>query len=264
MRKVHAHADDRNTTVVSELDLEGDTGDMAASLGIMVSDLLGLIRGVVFVEGEHDLVVIQSLFDHIPELRKVKDQLLIIPSRGHKAMPTASDSEIMLSYTTAEILVVVDNARNELLSDLRTRAMKMTQEGLKPSLIIGRLGLRELQQAASPEEKSLFQILERAIQKRHLSRVHFFGLSVHDVIMLFSPISFGLNQTWSELEMTFKNRADRSENFKDFLRRQGAMISTEMVKSAINDIDGEWPNDLIRLSNVMTGLVESNAISEMF
>ena len=82
--------------------------------------------------------------------------------------------------------------------------------------------------------------------------------------MLFSPISFGLNQTWSELEMTFKNRADRSENFKDFLRRQGAMISTEMVKSAINDIDGEWPNDLIRLSNVMTGLVESNAISEMF
>ena len=264
MRKVHAHADDRNTTVVSELDLEGDTGDMAASLGIMVSDLLGLIRGVVFVEGEHDLVVIQSLFDHIPELRKVKDQLLIIPSRGHKAMPTASDSEIMLSYTTAEILVVVDNARNELLSDLRTRAMKMTQEGLKPSLIIGRLGLRELQQAASPEEKSLFQILERAIQKRHLSRVHFFGLSVHEVIMLFSPISFGLNQTWSELEMTFKNRADRSENFKDFLRRQGAMISTEMVKSAINDIDGEWPNDLIRLSNVMTGLVESNAISEMF
>ena len=38
----------------------------------------------------------------------------------------------------------------------------------------------------------------------------------------------------------------------------------EMVKSAINDIDGEWPNDLVRLSNVMTGLVESNAISEMF
>lgn len=264
MRKVHAHADDRNTTVVSELDLEGDTGDMAASLGIMVSDLLGLIRGVVFVEGEHDLVVIQSLFDHIPELQKVEDQLLIIPTRGHKAMPTASDSEIMLSYTTAEILVVVDNARNELLSDLRTQAMQMAQEGLKPSLIIGRLGLRELQQAASPEEKSLFQILERAIQKRHLSRVHFFGLSVHDVIMLFSPISFGLNQTWSELEMTFKNRADRSENFKDFLRSQGAMISTEMVKSAINDIDGEWPNDLIRLSNVMTGLVESNAISEMF
>lgn len=264
MRKIHVHADDLNTTVVSELDLEGDTGDLAESLGIMVSDLLGLIRGVVFVEGEHDLVVIQSLFDHIPELRKVENQLLIIPARGHKAMPTASDSEIMLSYTTAEILVVVDNARNELLSDLRTRAMQMTQEGLKPSLIIGRLGLRELQQAASPEEKSLFQILERAIQKRHLSRVHFFGLSVHDVIMLFSPISFGLNQTWSELEMTFKNRPDRSENFKDFLRSQGATISTEMVKSAINDIDGEWPNDLVRLSNVMTGLVESNAISEMF
>jgi len=264
MRKIHVHADDLNTTIVSGLDLEGDTGDLAESLGIMVSDLLGLIRGVVFVEGEHDLVVILSLFDHIPGLQKVKDQLLIIPTRGHKAMPTASDSEIMLSYTTAEILVVVDNARNELLSDLRTQAMQMTQEGLKPSLIIGRLGLRELLQAASPEEKSLYQILERAIQKRHLYRVHFFGLSVHDVIMLFAPKSFGLNQTWSELEEIFMNRVDRSQNFKDFLRSQGAIISTEMVKSAINDIDGEWPNDLVRLSNVMTGLVESNAINEMF
>ena len=60
------------------------------------------------------------------------------------------------------------------------------------------------------------------------------------------------------------NRVDRNQNFKDYLRSQGATVSTEMVKSAINDIDGEWPNDLIRLSNVMTGLVESNAISEMF
>jgi hypothetical protein len=179
-------------------------------------------------------------------------------------MPAASDSEIILSYTSASLLFVVDNARNDELSGLRSRAIEMLNSGMKPERVIAELKLRDSRDSASPEERTIYQIMERSIQNRQLSRINFFGLSVKDIIMLFPSGDFGLEQSWEELERSFKLRSNREMNFKDYLRSQGATITTAKVKLAIAAIEREWPKDLTDLAGTLAEIVHSNTIDEMF
>ena len=53
-------------------------------------------------------------------------------------------------------------------------------------------------------------------------------------------------------------------NFKDYLRSQGATITTAKVKSAIAAIEREWPKDLTDLAGTLAEIVHSNTIDEMF
>jgi hypothetical protein len=53
-------------------------------------------------------------------------------------------------------------------------------------------------------------------------------------------------------------------NFKDYLRSQGATISTAQVKLAISKIEREWPKDLTDLAGTLADIVHSNTIDEMF
>jgi hypothetical protein len=258
------NSDDQNRVHVSALDVAGPIEDIAEELGVMASDLLGLKRGFVLVEGEHDVAVINGLFDHLPDFKAISDQIAVIPMRGHRNMPAESDSEIILSYTSASLLFVVDNARNEELSGLRGKAIQLLNSGMKPEKVIAELKLRDSRDSSSPEERTIYQIMERSIQKRQLSRINFFGLSVKDVIMLFSPEHFGLTQSWQELEVLFGARVDRQLNFKDFLRSQGATISTAKVRAAISAIERDWPSDLLALANALAEIVYSNTINEMF
>lgn len=264
LSKIHVNSDDQNRIHVSALEVAGPVGEIAEELGVMASDLLGLKRGFVLVEGEHDVAVINGLFDHLPDFKSISDQIAVIPMRGHRNMPAASDSEIILSYTSASLLFVVDNARNEELSGLRGKAIEMLNSGMKPERVIAELKLRDSRDSASPEERTVYQIMERSIQKRQLSRINFFGLSVKDIIMLFPSGDFGLEQSWEELEKSFKLRSNREMNFKDYLRSQGATISTAKVKLAIAAIEREWPKDLTDLAGTVAEIVLSNTINEMF
>ena len=264
LSKIHVNSDDLNRIYVSPLGVAGPIKNIAEELGVMESDLLGLKRGFVLVEGEHDLAVIEGLFDHLPDFKAISDQIAVIPTRGHRNMQAESDSEIILSYTSASILFVVDNARNMKLSGLRTNAIQLLNSGMKPEKVIAELKLRDSRDSASPEERTIYQIMERSVQKRQLSRINFFGLSVKDVIMLFSPEHFGLTQSWQELEELFGARVDRHLNFKDYLRSQGATISTAKVRAAISAIDQDWPSDLLALADHLAEIVYSNTIDEMF
>jgi energy-coupling factor transporter ATP-binding protein EcfA2 len=264
LSKIHVNSDDQNRVHVSALEVEGPVEDIAEELGVMASDLLGLKRGFVMVEGEHDVAVIKGLFDHLPDFKAISDQIDVIPMRGHRNMAAESDSKIILSYTSASLLFVVDNARNDELSGLRGKAIQLLNSGMKPEKVIAELKLRDSRDSSSPEERTIYQIMERSIQKRQLSRINFFGLSVKDVIMLFSPEHFGLNQSWQELEVLFGARVDRQLNFKDFLRSQGATISTAKVRAAISAIERDWPSDLLALANALAEIVYSNTINEMF
>lgn len=132
LSKIHVNSDDENRVHVSALDVAGPIEEIAEVLGVMASDLLGLKRGFVLVEGEHDVAVINGLFDHLPDFKAISDQIAVIPMRGHRNMPAESDSEIILSYTSASLLFVVDNARNEKLSGLRDKAVQLLNSGMKP------------------------------------------------------------------------------------------------------------------------------------
>jgi hypothetical protein len=264
LSKIHVNSDDQNRVHVSALDAAGPIEEIADELGVMESDLLGLKRGFVMVEGEHDVAVINGLFDHLPDFKAISDQIVVIPMRGHRNMAAESDSKIILSYTSASLLFFVDNARNEELSGLRGKAIQLLNSGMKPEKVIAELKLRDSRDSSSPEERTIYQIMEQSIQKRQLSRINFFGLSVKDVIMLFSPEHFGLTQSWQELEVLFGARVDRQLNFKDFLRSQGATISTAKVRAAISAIERDWPSDLLALANALAEIVYSNTINEMF
>jgi hypothetical protein len=258
------NSDDQNRVHVSTLEVEGPIEDIAEELGVTESDLLGLKRGFVMVEGKHDVAVIKGLFDHLPDFKGISNQVAVIPMRGHRNMAAESDSTIILSYTSASLLFVVDNARNEDLSGLRDRAIQLLNSGMKPEKVITELKLRDSRDSSSPEERTIYQIMERSIQKRQLSRINFFGLSVKDIIMLFPSENFGLAQSWEELEQSFKLRPNRDMNFKDYLRSQGATISTAQVKLAISKIEREWPKDLTDLAGTLADIVHSNTIDEMF
>jgi hypothetical protein len=263
--KMHLFKEDSGRVALERLEVGNASNDLAERLGVDVSDLLALIRCVVFVEGEHDRVCIDLLLNHIWSDLSVKNQTLVVPTRGHSFMGSAADSEIVVRYTSSELLLVVDNVQKSRLEKLIRDASELIRNGNSPKKVRTICGFDALRKSASKEELTLIDVIERAIDNGRVSRLHVFGFSVHDIIMLFSPEKFGLSLSWDELGKEFKSHGVKGQNFKTFLReKHGAKISVSHLTKVIESLDQGWPEELLSLGNKISEIVSKISFDLMF
>ena len=238
----HVHRDHDGSMAVTAALPTGDAQDTAKRLGVDLLDLLATKYLAVIVEGLHDEAAIETLFSGEPIL----DRTLIIPGRGIKGMHAVPDATLLVDFTDLQILVIVDNARNERFQPVIETIRSLTAAGRSPDAALRESGIAGLSRTASPEERTLIEILDRATRNRSLDRLDVHGLPVSDVAMLFPPEAFGLDADWGTYERQHaeyqrqhaKIGQGRPKPFKGWLKvEHEATISKKTIETAVAGLD---------------------------
>jgi len=229
----HVYRDKGGAVAVTSAVVSGDAQASANRLGVDLLDVLATKYLAVMVEGLHDKVAIEGLFKDEPIL----DRTLIIEARGTKGMHAIPHAQLLVDYSDLQILVVVDNARNERFQPVIKTICSLTAAGRSPESAIRESGLGELERGATPEERTLIEIVKRAASNGSLGRLEVHGLPVKDIAMLLPPEAFGLDGTWSTYERQHA-ATGQGRNFKKWLKEEhGATISKKTIQSAVANLD---------------------------
>ena len=216
--------------------LGDDVAAAAERLGTTTFDLFALKRALVIVEGSHDVELVKGL----ASLRvdgALLDQLLIVPARGVKNVATVADSVVITEFTSLHVLAITDNGRAEKLKDFVSKASDALQNGASPGQAIAISGIREVDREATFEERVMHDLIERAIHRSMLHRLHIYALPAQDIVDLLPEKSFGLEGTWDELRDEHRSFPVRM-SFKDWLRQEkGVSVSVKSVRKAFDSID---------------------------
>ena len=213
-----------------------DPRKTAERLGISVSELLTFLEVVVLVEGEHDRIVIESLFKDLKSVNGLNTR--VIPFRGTKNL-TNIEARILFEFTDASIVLIVDHARQVRIEEALAKARESSGKRITPALIREVLGpLNE--NNASGEERVLANVIEQAMHRRVLDRITLVGIEVVDMTMIFPPSDFGLDKTWSEYQVEWldaKSKKTTNEDFKKYLKsKYNAKISVGTIEAAVQKL----------------------------
>ncbi len=229
----HVYRDKGGAVAVTSAVVAGDAQASANRLGVDLLDVLATKYLAVMVEGLHDKVAIEGLFKDEPIL----DRTLIIEARGTKGMHAIPHAQLLVDYSDLQILVVVDNARNERFQPVIETICSLTAAGRSPESAMRESGLGELERGATPEERTLIEIVKRAASNGSLGRLEVHGLPVKDIAMLLPPEAFGLDGTWPTYERQHA-ATGQGRNFKKWLKEEhGATISKKTIQSAVANLD---------------------------
>ena len=232
------HVERNSTGVIGISDPIGldDPQKTAERLGISVTELLTFLEVVVMVEGEHDLVVIQSLLEN----RKIVNGLntRVIPFRGTKNL-TNIEARILFEFTDASVVLIVDHARQNRIDEALAMAREFQGKRLT-STVMGKIKICLNGGNASNEEAVLADVIEQALERRVLDRITCVGLEVVDIIRIFPTQDFGLVWGWSEYENEWqdaKKNKTTDEDFKKYLKsRYNAKINAGTIKAAVEKL----------------------------
>jgi len=165
------------------------------------------------------------------------DQLLIVPARGVKNVATVADSVVITEFTSLHVLAITDNGRAAKLKDFISKANDALQSGALPGQAIAVSGIRDVDREATFEERVMHDLIERAIHRGMLHRLHIYALPAQDIVDLLPEKSFGLESTWDELREEHRSFPVRM-SFKDWLRQEkGVSVSVKSVRKAFDSID---------------------------
>jgi energy-coupling factor transporter ATP-binding protein EcfA2 len=202
-------------------------GDMRTRLGLDPADILQTIRRFVVVEGEHDRAIIEAIVG-IDELDGARAKVL--PMRGAHNLMSVLGAQLIFDFTSAEILVVLDRVRGAFFDRLWTETRDLCQSG---KLREAMTRLRQLE-GRSKEERMLNEFCTRAVQTGRYDRITVAGLSKPDIIKYLpvSKIVAGAT-SWEAVDEGW----DGHEDYKDYIRRCGAMISARKLGQIASDLD---------------------------
>ena len=132
---------------------------------------------------------------------------------------------------------MLDAAATDLdFSALHTKAHDLEAEGLQPSRIVQTLGLEDSRPHLRPETRTLLSILNGAIRRRLVHRIHPVGLKKPDIIQYVPATSFGLSADWPTLFNEYR-AANLQISFKDWLRdAKQARISARAIREAFEEV----------------------------
>ncbi len=236
-RLLHVHRDADGNVTVGPAGLASDAKVSTDKLGVDLIDLLATRYLTVIVEGKHDRAVLEEIFDGEDHL----DRILIIEGRGTRAMTGIPDATLLVDFTDQQILVIVDNARNRRFRPV-VEALKLFQaDGRSTKVALKESGFEDLRSGATPEERTLLEIIERSYSRRIIDRFDIHGLPTRDVAQLLPAELFGLEADWPKLEKDYKSdRTDR--DFKTWLREEhDVSITMKTIKKAVRNLDEYSP-----------------------
>lgn len=231
---------------VSKKDGRTSVGQMPAlgpetleKLGLSPSDLLGLYRIFLLVEGEHDKDVIQALCGDFLEAARVK----IIPVRGASHLPRTVESHVLFDLSDAHLVAVLDNVRTEEITAAWMEAQTRYLSGDGESAIEYLNG--EFNKYKGKKGKEEYEWigtwLNRALQKGVAARINPWGLKARDIIE-YLPVEVLVpkaGKSWDELRhehdtaLPSLDKTKRLHEFKVWLTyTYGADTSVSNVRRA--------------------------------
>ncbi len=204
-----------------------DAASAASEVGLGRGDLLSLVRAFVIVEGEHDAALVRTWLAE--ELSAA--QATVLPLRGTPHLNTILDCQMLLTYTTAEIIIVLDRARDALRAAWQD-AMSGPAARRSKRLASER---RRIQSSGreSSEEAKLWELMNAAVGSHAAKRLHIHPLSKPDV-MEYLPahrLTGQSDDTWPALVKQWGHRGE----FKNWLRQRGAVISSSRLAYLASD-----------------------------
>lgn len=218
----HVTRDTAGLLSVKSLEVRSDGG--TESLGIPTSELLQHIRKVLVVEGMHEVWVLEHLFGD--EFGRAG--VLVVPLHGGKFLKSAADSQLLFDFTTAEVVVMLDNLSTKHVEEVWDNALIAREAGENVAKVTSILrGLEK-----SGEGRYLSNFCIEAIKTQHYKRVGFYMLSETDITRYFKPSDFVSkknldaleNKSWEHLDAEFEKwlsagNARPAEGFKGWMRK---------------------------------------------
>jgi energy-coupling factor transporter ATP-binding protein EcfA2 len=253
--------------------LTATDGQLLSSLklGVDPLDLLSLKRVAIFVEGFHDELVLGCLFPdkHHP----VHDRMMVIATRGEKQLTNGVDSQLILSFSKMNLIIVADNIRStffedkrlELLDQLRSgstipeirKQLKTWNSKVLSSTKIGRIN----------EERTMVDVFDRALVSDSLHRVQIQGIVHNDILETIDSAYFGLKKDWAALHDLHEEQKrmairisketgksiNKTGDFKTWVSQNyGVRFNERVIREAFTTAFAiEVPHDLLRLKSLI-------------
>lgn len=231
---------------INSLDIENSV----AELGLVPSDLMGIYRIYLLVEGEHDDIVVSTLLaDELAQAR-----VKVVPMRGGAKLPSTVESQLLFDMTTAHIVALLDNVAAEDIEQTWQGAQERYLSSATTDEAIAFLA-SEFRSRKGDEYQWISTWLARALKKGVHERLLPFGLEAPDVID-YLPVEIlvpNAGKSWGELRAEHDalrpqlNKAKGPHDFKSWLAKvYGADTSPARVRVAAEAVT-EVPEDLRRL-----------------
>lgn len=228
-----------NGTSVLE-SLPSDIESWANELGLEKADLLQLCRLFLIVEGEHDALIMNTLFNDEFSQFGVR----AIPLRGLRNITNATDASFIFRYTDASILYLTDNDNHQRVTDIWERAL-IADPDQKFEVIKEFSATRK-----TPEAEMLKEFASHAIDFSSRRRIKFSSLPADDILKYLPVTCFVPGQTsWEDLHNQWK--MSKKGNFKSWLTNTyGATFDNKSILKAVESLD-QIPKDLTDILNVI-------------
>ena len=253
--RVHVRRGAGGRLELAEWSVSSDFTKAAETWGVDRPHLLAAIPGFIVVEGPHDKVAFDVLLDSSNVDARSGIKPSIVPAMGHKGMPGMVEMSVLLGLTDVPIVIVVDNGRSIDFEKLRMDAMVHRSAVKSPDKVLKALSISTLRNGATPEERTMLELMTLAIQNDLLDRVHVVTLDKPDIIQYVSPKEFNVTDgTWESLVTEWRKTGNKS-SFKDWLRaKKDANISTNAVKRAferLDHLDGSLSGVIARIGRII-------------
>lgn len=220
-------------------------GDHGRALGLTPAEALNLVRVFVIVEGAHDEVLLKAWLGDA--LDRARAHVVIM--RGTRNLNSVIDCQVLLDYSEAKVVVVLDRTRAEL--EEVWREVARAKPARRADVLSRRRRHLEQARQLSEEEMKLFELFQAAA-RRAPQRLSFFGLTAPDVLQYLPPDALGMppEATWPQLVQEWNHRGD----FKAWLRQRGADISVRRLRRSAPDV--LVPEEFERLARVIEALAD--------
>jgi len=246
-RLVHVTRD--STAKVRTRSLKTAARESLDELGLDTVDLLQLTDRFVIVEGEHDRVAIETILsEYLADLRAV-----VLPMRGTKNLAATLDSQLLLDFTEAGLVIVLDNTTATIAEGMQRDIAQAVLGGDKAAIerLLSGWKPQGHGNSLTPEEKKLVVFFQEAAWKTatglRLDRITAFGFEKADIIEYLDCSTLVPGKTsWNTLRD--QHRSHSGTPWKKWLSDQhGAEFSLERIRSASEAVRDNPPPEFLDL-----------------
>jgi len=221
-------------------------------LGLHPPDLLQNVKTVLLVEGQHEVWVLDELFGEEFQRHGV----LVSPLRGAKLLKSAVDAHLLFDFTSANVVVMLDNESTDRIEMIWNEALVAKSSGDNSTVL---KALDRLQEVRTGEARYLKDFCVRAIDLDARHRIGFQMMKETDLDRYFAPSAFIRRQkfseiaamTWQAIDAIYANWLRENPvpggGHKEWLRRNyGADFNEKNYRRAVRELD-QIPEDFAEL-----------------
>jgi hypothetical protein len=223
-------------------------------LGLKPSDLLGITRVILLVEGHHDALIL----GHTIGDRLRRSGTYLLPLDGGQLLEGSVESEILFDFTTAHVVALLDNLDPQVAKDAYQQAVSIRiEKGVQEA--VDHVD-RVLPKRTSSEFLYLNKWIKRAVSREGefpYSRFTPTGLPLPDIIEYLPVTAFVAKaESWEQLRQRHRELVDSGaikngrlrSNFKAWVAvTYNTDFDDDRILAAVDALE-EIPEDFLQLA----------------